>query len=33
VERNMLGGPAGSAIDKVQEAASDAVEQLQTSNT
>jgi ElaB/YqjD/DUF883 family membrane-anchored ribosome-binding protein len=32
VERNMLGGPAGSAIDKVQEAASDAVEQLQTSN-
>ena len=32
VERNMLGGPAGSAIDKVQEAASDAVDQLQTSN-
>jgi len=32
VERNMLGGPAGSAIDKVQEAASDAVEQLQASN-
>jgi len=32
VERNMLGGPAGSAIDQVQEAASDAVEQLQTSN-
>ncbi|HEU5204734.1 MAG TPA: DUF3618 domain-containing protein [Candidatus Limnocylindrales bacterium] len=32
VERSMLGGPAGSAIDKVQEAASDAVEQLQTSN-
>ena len=32
VERNVLGGPAGTAIDKAQQAASDAVEQLQTSN-
>lgn len=32
VERNVLGGPAATAIDKAQEAASDAVQQLQTSN-
>jgi ElaB/YqjD/DUF883 family membrane-anchored ribosome-binding protein len=32
VERNMIGGPAGTAIDKAQQAASDAVQQLQTSN-
>jgi len=32
VERNVLGGPAGTAIDKAQQAASDAVQQLQTSN-
>jgi ElaB/YqjD/DUF883 family membrane-anchored ribosome-binding protein len=32
VERNVLGGPAGTAIDKAQQAASDAVQQLQTTN-
>ena len=32
VERNVLGGPAGTAIDKAQQAASDAVQQLQASN-
>jgi hypothetical protein len=32
VERNVLGGPAGTAIDKAQEAASDAVQQLQSTN-
>jgi len=32
VERNMIGGPAGTAIDKAQQVASDAVEQLQASN-
>ena len=32
VERNVLGGPAGTVIDKAQEAASDAVQQLQTTN-
>ena len=33
VERQVLGEPAGKAIDKVQRAASDAVQQLETSNT
>jgi hypothetical protein len=28
----MIGGPAGTAIDKAQQVASDAVEQLQASN-
>jgi len=32
VERSVLGGAAGSAIDSVQRAASDAVQQLETSN-
>jgi ElaB/YqjD/DUF883 family membrane-anchored ribosome-binding protein len=32
VERNVLGGPAGDALDKVERAASDAVGQLQASN-
>ena len=32
VERNVLGGPAGTAIDKAQQAASDAVQQLQETN-
>jgi Protein of unknown function (DUF3618) len=32
VERNVLGGPAGTAIDKAQQAASDAVQQLQITN-
>ena len=32
VERNVLGGPASSAIDKAQQAASDAVQQLQSTN-
>jgi ElaB/YqjD/DUF883 family membrane-anchored ribosome-binding protein len=32
VERSVLGGPAGTAIDKAQQVASDAVEQLQASN-
>lgn len=32
VERSVLGGAAGSAIDTVQRAASDAVQQLETSN-
>jgi ElaB/YqjD/DUF883 family membrane-anchored ribosome-binding protein len=32
VERNVLGGPAGSAIEKAQQAASDAVQQLQETN-
>jgi hypothetical protein len=32
VERDVLGGPAGSAIDKAQQAASDAVQQLQETN-
>ena len=32
VERNVLGGPAGTAIEKAQRAASDAVQQLQEFN-
>ena len=32
VERNVLGGPAGTAIDRAQQAASDAVQHLQTTN-
>jgi ElaB/YqjD/DUF883 family membrane-anchored ribosome-binding protein len=32
VERSVLGGPAGTAIDKAQQVASDAVQQLQTTN-
>jgi ElaB/YqjD/DUF883 family membrane-anchored ribosome-binding protein len=32
VERSVLGGPAGEALDKVERAASDAVGQLQASN-
>jgi ElaB/YqjD/DUF883 family membrane-anchored ribosome-binding protein len=32
VERNVLGGPAGTAIDRAQQVASDAVQQLQTTN-
>jgi ElaB/YqjD/DUF883 family membrane-anchored ribosome-binding protein len=33
VERDVLGGPAGKAIDKAQQAASDAVRQLEASTT